>query len=463
MQKQTLNLIATMVAGSLIQSTLFANVVGVDSQNFNAITSGLDFVTVQSSETLDPGMFNLGLFANHAVNSLPYFTDENSTAEAKELKKQTKRDEVDAADLNVGLGLGKRWDIGLSLPQILRQKVYSDEFRGEFDNTGNTEVRANTKFRFWGTKTYGIAAVASVSINRLENNPYVGEKSGPISTLELVGDTTVGPVAMGLNVGYRWRNPGTPIAEFPVEPFRNQMIASAAASFLMKPIRSKIIAEAFSSWPVQKVSFDSDRQQSSAEGLLGLKIDATQSLAMHLGAGKSLFHGVSSPDWRVYAGLNWVVGPAWGGKPKVKKKVKPKAAPHTEEEYVEHDNIAAVAPEPTETLVIHDVLFAYDSSTDVLPGAMKMLEELVEHLKRPPAFKKMIVEGHTDYMGTDEYNMELSQRRANAIRATLVKVYGLDPNMIEAHGYGESRPIADNGNYQGRQTNRRVEFKIYRE
>jgi hypothetical protein len=55
-----------------------ANVVGADTQNFNPITSGLDFVTVQSSATLSPWVFNFGYFLNYAVNSLPEYEEGGS-------------------------------------------------------------------------------------------------------------------------------------------------------------------------------------------------------------------------------------------------------------------------------------------------------------------------------------------------------------------------------------------------
>jgi OOP family OmpA-OmpF porin len=58
--------------------------------------------------------------------------------------------------------------------------------------------------------------------------------------------------------------------------------------------------------------------------------------------------------------------------------------------------------------------------------------------------------------------LKLSQRRSNAIKRYLVQKYQFSPKSITPIGYGESRPIADNGNYQGRQLNRRVEFKLRR-
>ena len=80
-----------------------------------------------------------------------------------------------------------------------------------------------------------------------------------------------------------------------------------------------------------------------------------------------------------------------------------------------------------------------------------------------PSFTRLIIEGHTDSIGSDPYNMDLSLRRANTIKRWLVSHYHLPAGKIITIGRGKHRPIADNGNYQGRQLNRRVEFTIYRD
>lgn len=68
----------------------------------------------------------------------------------------------------------------------------------------------------------------------------------------------------------------------------------------------------------------------------------------------------------------------------------------------------------------------------------------------------LVLEGHTDAKGSDQYNQDLSERRAAAVKAKLVEMYGLDPTRITTIGYGESKPIADNETDEGRARNRRV-------
>lgn len=69
---------------------------------------------------------------------------------------------------------------------------------------------------------------------------------------------------------------------------------------------------------------------------------------------------------------------------------------------------------------------------------------------------QLVLEGHTDSIGTDAYNQDLSERRVAAVKAKIVQDYGINPSRISTVGYGESRPIADNNTEEGRARNRRV-------
>ncbi len=68
----------------------------------------------------------------------------------------------------------------------------------------------------------------------------------------------------------------------------------------------------------------------------------------------------------------------------------------------------------------------------------------------------LVLEGHSDNTGEDDYNLDLSKRRAAAVKDKLVEDYGIDASRISTVGYGESRPIADNSTKEGRARNRRV-------
>jgi OOP family OmpA-OmpF porin len=106
-------------------------------------------------------------------------------------------------------------------------------------------------------------------------------------------------------------------------------------------------------------------------------------------------------------------------------------------------------------LVLHGVNF--DNNEAVLRlDAYPILDEAVKGLK---VWGDVDVEvaGHTDSVGTDEHNLELSQRRAEAVRAYLIGK-GISADRLVAKGYGEAQPVADNDTEEGRFKNRRVEL-----
>jgi hypothetical protein len=86
----------------------------------------------------------------------------------------------------------------------------------------------------------------------------------------------------------------------------------------------------------------------------------------------------------------------------------------------------------------------------------KQLDQVANVIKTHPDMT-VTIEGHTDSVGSDARNMKLSQARAEAVRAYLVK-RGIDGSRLTAVGFGETRPVADNKTKAGRAANRRVEF-----
>lgn len=106
-------------------------------------------------------------------------------------------------------------------------------------------------------------------------------------------------------------------------------------------------------------------------------------------------------------------------------------------------------------LTLGDVLFATGQAT-LQPGAMRVIDQLTSFLDKYPD-ATISVEGHTDSMGSDDYNLALSQQRADAVRSA-VTAKGIDARRVTTRGLGESLPVASNTDASGRQQNRRVEI-----
>ena len=104
-----------------------------------------------------------------------------------------------------------------------------------------------------------------------------------------------------------------------------------------------------------------------------------------------------------------------------------------------------------------DFTFAVNSST-LRSGLYAELDRVAQVLAAYPQ-TTILVAGHTDSTGSDEYNMKLSQQRADSVKNALVQ-RGVDPQRISAVGYGEGQPVGDNNTEFGRQQNRRVEVRI---
>lgn len=117
------------------------------------------------------------------------------------------------------------------------------------------------------------------------------------------------------------------------------------------------------------------------------------------------------------------------------------------------------AEEPAEAVRVElDVKFDFDKA-QVKDDSYGDIKNLADFMNQYPQ-TTTVVEGHTDSVGSDAYNQGLSERRANAVRDVLVNQYGVSGDRVNAVGYGEARPVADNATDGGRAVNRRVEAEV---
>jgi outer membrane protein OmpA-like peptidoglycan-associated protein len=111
-----------------------------------------------------------------------------------------------------------------------------------------------------------------------------------------------------------------------------------------------------------------------------------------------------------------------------------------------------------------DVLFDFDKA-EIRPDAAQVLAEAAR-LLRPHARRRIVIEGHTDAKGNDQYNQQLSERRAQAVKQWLQEREKLKNMTLETRGFGSKRPVAPNtkpdgtDDPEGRQKNRRVEIVV---
>ncbi len=136
------------------------------------------------------------------------------------------------------------------------------------------------------------------------------------------------------------------------------------------------------------------------------------------------------------------------------------APPETLAELAERTEEVAVRETERATVVeLSDVLFDFDRA-EIRPDGEPALRALVAFLKEDPQ-RRVRINGHADSVGGEEYNRELSERRAEVVRRYLV-AQEIAPGRLTVRAFGESLPVAPNATARGRQLNRRVELSIER-
>ena len=128
---------------------------------------------------------------------------------------------------------------------------------------------------------------------------------------------------------------------------------------------------------------------------------------------------------------------------------------------VVEQKVEAPAPVPEPAPVQEKVSIMLNVEFDTAKAVVK--DKYHDDIKRVADFMKAYpktnaaIEGHTDNVGNAEYNLDLSQKRANSVRQYLINKFGIKASRITATGYGLTKPIASNDTEEGRQKNRRVE------
>ncbi len=137
-----------------------------------------------------------------------------------------------------------------------------------------------------------------------------------------------------------------------------------------------------------------------------------------------------------------------------------KTKAETDQLLKEFSELKAQQTERGVVLTMGDVLFAFGQST-LLSGGIRNVEKVADFLQKNPT-RNILVEGYTDSVGSDDFNLALSEKRADAVKEQLV-ANGISPDRIITKGYGKQFPVAGNDSAGGRQLNRRVEVLILNE
>jgi len=179
-------------------------------------------------------------------------------------------------------------------------------------------------------------------------------------------------------------------------------------------------------------------------------IGALTGAAVGAGAGAAIDHDKRGRGALVGAAAGAAVGSGIGYLIQ-KQKSELEQIPGTEVEVQEQDG-------SQQLVVTMKSALLFETDSFVLKSGQETLNEIAATLNKYPE-SKVIVKGYTDSRGSEEYNLQLSERRAESVKNHLIAEQ-VDPARIVALGFGESSPVASNETEDGRQQNRRVEIEI---
>lgn len=193
----------------------------------------------------------------------------------------------------------------------------------------------------------------------------------------------------------------------------------------------------------------------------GVKFFLTDSIALRADARwLTVFGNKAYDNWEYTGGISFLFGGKKSGAAGGTTEEQPQAQPQEQPKEAPLEQVPAAEPTPGHfkyCVTLH-VEFDIDRAA-IRPEYRDEIAKVGDFMKRYPT-TTAVIEGHSDNVGDPDYNMGLSQRRAEAVVNYLVDNFGIDRSRLTAKGYGMTRPVADNSTDEGRQKNRRIEAII---
>ncbi|MDW8284196.1 MAG: OmpA family protein [Myxococcales bacterium] len=369
------------------------------------------------------------------------------------------------ADLSLSLSLWKRLQIALAFPVTLYQQgeqaslpvpIQGVSVPPQAAAAGQEDLRLLVKGVVWRNQRLGVGAVGDLSLPTGNADSYLGSRH-PTFALRAVGHLTYGRLTAALNLGWLFA------AEEELLGLRTGMGLSYGAGAQVEIFRHAggplyLLVELFG---LAHARFASSRE-SPAELLAAAKTHY-RDWTFFLGLGPGLSAGYGEPNVRVFVGASW----SWQRpqRPKPPPPIPPQPPPPPVQPTCVGEDCPEEPRRPIQVQVkgpklelSERVFFDFDRDT-IKPISYPLLDEVVRVLKARPDLGRIRIEGHTDAIGSDEYNLDLSRRRARAVVIYLLE-HGIEVGRLSYEGYGERCPIDTNDTPQGRARNRRVDFVI---
>jgi outer membrane protein OmpA-like peptidoglycan-associated protein len=511
--------LAPSFAAILLLSTCVARAQDARGRTFNlqlfrpAIDSK-GYFTVDASQVLGHLDFSVGLIGTYARDVLELHGQDGSSFRVSDFV---------TAQVQAALGLFKRAELGVSLPvHILfgsRGPTYvsPDDRNANNDLTfggqmiGDLGLHAKVRLLHASTHPLGLALIASYYAPTGDSSRFFGEGGGGSLRPQLVIDRELGParrVRVALETGALVRfgggtftdhgttltdpgvNGGAPFC-FPAPSLTmapgtcgtgqsrslgTQLTYGLGLSGAVVPEKLDLVAEL-----TGYADVTGNDHGHPMEWLAGAKVYLASKSYFELGVGTGILPDqTGSPRVRAFVGFSFE--PSIGdrdhdGIPDDIDRCPDE--PETRNGFEDEDGcpdelppapVVARPPEPDKSRVrlrrgaieILDQIHFETAKATIRPISFPVLEQVTATLKDNPQIKLVEIQGHADERGDDDYNLRLTEDRAQAVKQFLIE-HGIDPVRLTSHGYGETRPLCHEHDDECWSKNRRVEFIIVRQ
>lgn len=455
----------------------------IDIERFKPAVTHDAFVVTEGSGVREPGdPWAFGLFLNYARNPLIVATGDGDV----------RREIVGGrlgVDLMASVTLAEPFALGLSVPFFLAQ---SGEGSPSFAGLG--DIRIVPKLRLLDDReSIGLGLVAELRVPT-HTGDFSGGARNVVFWPRIVLDHRFAPgLRFGVNAGVALRE-GTRYANVEAA---SELTYAVALGYRFGGIDGKVEIGAEANGGVGLTA--ADLEETPLEALGYVKINPSDEWEIVAGPGIGALAGYGVPIFRVFAGVKYTPTShdrdhdgVDDDRDMCPDDPEDRDADHDSDGCPEEDadddkdgvpNVDDACPTEKETingiddddgcpdegeprvmyedgeLVMRDKIHFRTGSAELEPQSRRTLDQVALVLKAHPEVEHVRVEGHTDETGTREFNLELSERRAEAVRNYLIR-RGVRPSRLEAKGYGPDRPIAKGDDEASRAKNRRVEFVV---
>ncbi len=403
------------------------------AQNFLPAIDASKYFSTYGSQTLQKKQFRVGGYFNYAYRPVEFGING--------ARRGAIIDHLLMLDAFASYGITDWAQIGVNVPVAIYEQFFNPAFAPNAPAQNVTrmgDVRIEGKFRLLNDFEHpvGLALRPYITVPTGDGDKLVGNDSFA-GGMDVIFDAHFAErVALSLNMGILIRESVRPAALNVEEDdkWTYGLGVNVKATEWMD-----VIAEIYGATLLGEL-FQRESEL-PLEGLGGVRFKFAEGWQVDVGAGAGLTFGYGSPDFRGLLGVSYT-------KPRVVDLPPPPPPPPAPIVRVEEKKI----------VITQKIHFEFDRAV-IRPVSFHILDAVVDVLKRHSEIQKVQVEGHTDSVGSDSYNQRLSERRAKAVVAYLVR-HGISSSRLTAKGYGEASPIDTNDTALGRARNRRTEFTI---